>query len=108
MRRVIRSCWPSRLFSWGCSYRPKRPAALEQRDLAQMAPVSAYGPNFSPAQDDQLRKDVKRENRGIRDGRRIFRYDTFPHYYDAAYSATERSRSTCAFVPIGASDRFDG
>ena len=61
---------------------PPAAAALEQRDLAQMAPVSAHGPKFSSAQDDQLRKENsgdndERENRGIRDGRRIFRYDTF-------------------------------
>ena len=61
--------------------RNEHPAAgsLEPRDLAQMTPVSAH--NAAPsAQQDQRRKDDggdARENRGIRDGQHIFRYDTF-------------------------------
>jgi hypothetical protein len=57
-------------------------AALEQGVLARMAPVSAHGPGFSSTQDNQLHKnddgdDDERKDRGIRDGQRIFRYDTF-------------------------------
>ena len=48
----------------------------------QMAPVSAHSPGLSSAQDHRLRRDddgnkEEREDRGIKDGQRIFRYDTF-------------------------------
>jgi mono/diheme cytochrome c family protein len=55
--------------------------ALEQGVSAQIAPVSAHSPTFAGAQDPRLdrenERDDEREDRKIKDGRRIFRYDTF-------------------------------
>ena len=61
---------------------PSAAAAVQQGVLAQMAPVSAHSPGLSSAQDHRLRRDddgnkEEREDRGIKDGQRIFRYDTF-------------------------------
>ena len=61
---------------------PSAAAALEQRALPQIAPISAHTPGLSSAQDPRLRGDdgvieALREARGIKEGRRIFRYDTF-------------------------------
>jgi len=61
---------------------PSAAAALEQRALPLIAPISAHTPGSSNAQDPWLRGDdgvieAQREARGIKEGRRIFRYDTF-------------------------------
>jgi mono/diheme cytochrome c family protein len=61
---------------------PSAAAALEQGAFAQIAPVSAHTAGGSSARDPQLRgtDDVdksKRKASGIKEGQRIFRYDTF-------------------------------
>jgi len=61
---------------------PPAAAAVQQGVLAKIAPVSAHSPGFSSSQDHRLRWDddgnkKEPDDRGIKDGRRIFRYDTF-------------------------------
>jgi mono/diheme cytochrome c family protein len=61
---------------------PPAAAAVQQGVLAQIAPVSAHSPGLSSAQDHRLCRDddghkEEREDSAIKDGRRIFRYDTF-------------------------------
>ena len=61
---------------------PPAAAAVQQGVSAQIAPVSAHSPELSSPQDHRVRRDddgnkEEREDRGIKDGRRIFRYDTF-------------------------------
>ena len=52
-------------------------AVLEQRASGRMTPLAAHDPGFSSAQDPGRQQNDQRTDRGIRDGREIFRYDTF-------------------------------
>lgn len=60
----------------------------EQGFLTEVAPVSTHGPGFSSAQDPRPGNNAggdndEREDRGITDGQRIFRYIEWPHAWGA-------------------------
>ena len=55
------------------------PAASAELGLTRITPVAAHVPAFEnrPGPSSDTESDIREKDRGIKDGRRIFRYDTF-------------------------------